>query len=270
MESLSELNKIVQKPDYKKTGNWMVRTFLRDAALPCTWLLLHTPVTANQVTLFALLTGLLSAVFLAVKGPGFFLTACLLLQLWYYLDHVDGQIARYRKTAGVTGRFFDFLMHHVIHGAVLFALGFYCALRLESPFYYFWAFSVSFSMSLFNMLHDIKSKAFIEKLLQGNVWKINDEKKTVSADTSASQKESSLPKQIFSLLHKLCEIHVLMNIMTGLAVFSVITGAVFDARKILFCFYGFVIPVITIVKISFVILHRKIDEEFEDAFKTVA
>lgn len=266
MENLSDLNKIVQKKDYKTTGNWMVRTFLRDAALPCTWLLLHTQVTANQVTLFALLIGLLSAVFFALPGTAAFVIACLLLQFWYYLDHVDGQIARYRKTAGITGRFFDFLMHHIIHGAVLFGLGFYWGLKFNSSFYYFWAFVTSSGMCLFNMMHDIKSKAYIEKMLQGKAWK------TVLADGgqniyARSENKVSFPKKAFSVLHKLCEIHVFMNIVTGLALIALIWGGESNIRFCLFWFYGLVIPFITVVKLSFVILGRKIDHEFDAHFK---
>ena len=104
MESLKELNVICQKPDYKTKGNWYVRTILRDAALPVTWLLLHTKITADQVTLASLAVALLGMIALALPGTGWFVAGVLLLQLWYYLDHVDGQIARYRKTVSLTGR----------------------------------------------------------------------------------------------------------------------------------------------------------------------
>ena len=124
VESLKELNKICQKPRYKEVGNWMVRRLLRSMALPITWLLLHTPMTANQVTFFALITGLLGILFLASHTPAFYLAGAILLQLWYLLDHVDGQIARYRNSASLTGRFFDFMMHHLIDGCLFFALGF--------------------------------------------------------------------------------------------------------------------------------------------------
>src|SRR5437762_1650191 len=104
VESLKELNRICQKPRYREVGNWMVRYVLRDLALPFTWLLLHTPVTANQVTLASLVVGLFGISLFAATSNASFLTGTLLLQLWYLLDHVDGQIARYRKTACLSGR----------------------------------------------------------------------------------------------------------------------------------------------------------------------
>lgn len=58
VESLGELNKKCQKENYKKTGNWMVRSFLRCFALSRTWILLHTSITANQVTVPFLLVGI--------------------------------------------------------------------------------------------------------------------------------------------------------------------------------------------------------------------
>ena len=38
-----------------------------------------------------------------------------LLQLWYLLDHVDGQLARLRGTASLDGVQLDFLMHHTVN-----------------------------------------------------------------------------------------------------------------------------------------------------------
>ena len=70
VEPLNELNRICQKPDYKKTGNWYVRHIVREAALPMTWLLLHTRITANQVTAVSLAASLLGMISLAIPGLG--------------------------------------------------------------------------------------------------------------------------------------------------------------------------------------------------------
>ncbi len=270
MDSLSELNKICQKPDYRKKGNWMVRTFLRDAALPCTWLLLHTPVTADQVTFFALLTGLLGCLFLALPGTGCFLGAVFLLQLWYYLDHVDGQIARYRKTSCLTGRFFDFLMHHLIHAAAVLGLGlaFSQTAKLGTPGC-FLAVLVSFFMTFFNLLHDIKSKAFVEKLQQSEAAVITPRTNAEQKNTGMSASEPApLAKRLFSFLHKSCEIHVLMNVLTAFALAELLVFK--DGLRIIsYLYYGPVIIVITILKFTYVISRRKIDEEFQNTFTLI-
>lgn len=246
----------------------MVRTFLRDAALPCTWLLLHTPVTADQVTLAALLTGLAACLFLALPGSGCFLAAVFLLQLWYYLDHVDGQIARYRKTACLTGRFFDFLMHHMVHAAAVLGLGmaFAAAGGLDAPGVVL-AVLTAFSMTLFNLLHDIKSKAFVEKLEQAGAIGLAVKSGPSPASGGDSLPPSrGIPKRLFSFLHKSCEIHVLMNALTVLAVLELFIFKGADFRFLAFVYYAPVILAITLLKYSYVIVKKKVDEEFDETF----
>lgn len=266
MESLKELNAICQKPNYKTSGNWMVRTFLRDAALPFTWILLHTRVTADQVTAGALAVGLAACWFLAHQGSAAFLTGALLLQFWYYLDHVDGQIARYRKTACITGRFFDFLMHHIIHTLVIFSLGvcFSGSFSLGEKGIVA-AAAAAFLMSLFNFMHDIKSKAIIERLLQAESIHVRQDPKHIK--TGDKKKAESGAKILFSVLHKMCEIHVMMNTLTVFALtdFFLLKGAGLAAP--LFLFYAAAITLLTFTKITHFIRARKADEEFTALFE---
>ncbi len=259
VESLKELNARCQKPQYKEVGNWMVRKILRPAALPVTWLLLHTPITANQVTLISLLTGLLGIFFCAFRSNGLYLAGMLLVQLWYLLDHVDGQIARYRGTSCLTGRFFDFFMHHVLHGVFFFAIG--CHAYLVSGHFFFavWGFVTAFSMTCFNLLHDIKYKTWFEYLGgfpgAGGV-------KTAEAPAQAAPRELSLKQKAFALLHKSIEMHVIMNIFTLSAILDFFLK--WNTRPALFFFYALAVPFCLIMKTTFWIVSRKIDREFQD------
>lgn len=263
VESLKELNKICQKPRYKEVGNWMVRHILRDAALPVTRLLLHTNVTANQVTLFSMLVGLAGAVAFSFLPRSAFLIGALLLQLWYFLDHVDGQIARYRGTAGLTGRFFDFLTHHIIHGTIFFGLGFYAFRVTENSFFLLWGFSASLAILMFNLVHDTKYKTFFERF--NNAKKIEFLESTADVLDEKSQGGRAILRRGFSLFHKLCEIHVLMNLLTPAAIVQFWTAA--DLRFLLFILYGLLAPFIAVVKISYLITHKEIDDEFSRRFR---
>lgn len=258
VESFRELNQLCQKPDYKTKGNWYVRAVLREAALPATWLLLHTPVTANQVTLISLLAALLGMFFLAVPGEAAFLTGALLLQFWYYLDHVDGQIARYRKTASLTGRFLDFLTHHIVHATLFFALGFYCYGVTASAAFIVWGFFSALAILAFNSIHDLKYKTFFEKLQQngGVIRKQRD------AFRKASKGTAPLAKRFFSFAHKCCEIHVMMNILTLGALIQLVFSTI-DPRFFLFWVYGLVAPGIAVAKIAYILKVRKIDVDYQ-------
>ena len=264
VESLKELSRFCQKPRYKEVGNWMVRYILRDLALPITWLLLHTPVTANQVTGFSLVVGLAGVIFLAFPPKAMFLAGTLLLQIWYLLDHVDGQIARYRKTVSLTGRFFDYLMHHVIHGALFFGLTFYVYQTSARPFWILWGFLTSLSMMTFNLIQDVKYKTFMDKLAGIKAFRVRAGE---LAGSSSSPGDQKTVRKIFSLLHKSFEIHVAMNLLT-LAAFLESFGKIpFDLRVGLAVFYGVVVPVVTAAKVGYFLKNRKIDEEFSRTFQ---
>lgn len=266
VESIKELNRICQKPRYKEVGNWMVRHILRDAALPVTWLLLHTPVTANQVTFVSFLIALWGAIFLASPSPWFFLAGALLLQVWYLLDHVDGQIARYRGTSSLTGRFFDYLTHHVIHGVLFFCLGCYVFRATGNEFYLVWGFITAISIMVFNLIHDTKYKTFMEGLAQ---WKqVSIVMPQTSEGKGEGENRGGLGK-LFSFCHKLCEVHVLMNILTLMAFLTILFPSNWDLRHYLFSGYGVMAPLLAVVKTVFWLRQKRVDREFEGTFREI-
>ena len=267
VESLKELSQICQKPKYKEIGNWMVRHILRDAALPVTWLLLHTSITANQVTLISLVVGLIGIACFAFVSKVGFLIGTLLLQTWYFLDHVDGQIARYRKTASLSGRFFDFITHHIIHGTVFFSLGLYLYFIGGGIYFVVWGFITSIAIAVFNLINDTKYKTFFEKLV--GIKEIRIQSKAESAGAKPTKDIHAIPRTIFSLIHKLSEIHVLMNILTLAAFLEFIFRLPFDLRILLFIFYGLAVPLLTTVKLIYLITQKKIDTEFETIFQNM-
>jgi len=262
VESLEELNKICQRPHYKTQGNWMARHITRDAALPLTWLLLHTNVTANQVTLVSLVVGLVGVVLFASVSTTVFLTGAFLLQLWYYLDHVDGQIARYRKTATLSGRFFDYIVHHLIHGALFFCLGFYAFQYTNQVMMIVLGFVCAFSVTIFNLINDTKCKTFFERLmLCHSFYTISNANEP--GITVTRTKAKSFASELFSWIHKLVEIHVLMNVLLFMAVGEQWFGLPAQSRVWLVVFYSLIMPFLAVTKITYIIFTKKIDQEFE-------
>jgi CDP-alcohol phosphatidyltransferase len=121
-QTLHELQLICQKPQWREQGSLLARLFARPAALYITWLVSELPISANAVTGCTLVVGWTAAAFMAL--PGFFGIGVATLWLWYLLDHVDGQLARLHSSQSVTGVYFDFMMHHLVHPAVAFAIGY--------------------------------------------------------------------------------------------------------------------------------------------------
>ena len=64
---------------------------------------------------------------------GMFVAGVALAHLAFWLDHVDGQVARWRGTVSLDGVYLDYLMHHAANLALGFALGYGLASRLGRP-----------------------------------------------------------------------------------------------------------------------------------------
>lgn len=158
--SLKILNNIAQKPDYKRKGNWMARNITRDMALPVTWLALHFPISANFITLLSLITGISACLFFSFGSKISILIGSVMLQIWYLLDHVDGQVARYRKEESVTGVFFDYIAHHLIHIGIFIGIAWALYAGTADKAYLLFGTGAAAGILILNLTADSRYKAF--------------------------------------------------------------------------------------------------------------
>lgn len=87
--------------------SWIDRRLHRPLSHQVTRILLHTPVTATQVTLLSLLTGLVAAWCMSQGHPAQALGGLALFCLSAVLDHSDGELARATSTESVLGHVLD-------------------------------------------------------------------------------------------------------------------------------------------------------------------
>jgi hypothetical protein len=102
---------------------------IRKISIRLTWLLLHTRLSANQVTVLAILIGLAGALLLAWSDFWPLLLGVLLLQLSFVLDYSDGEIARYRAIQGgawtnASGAYLDWIGHYYVPATMTAALAY--------------------------------------------------------------------------------------------------------------------------------------------------
>jgi phosphatidylglycerophosphate synthase len=92
---------------------------VRKLSIRITWLLLHTPVSANAVTLLGIGAGIAGGAMLAWNEFWPLVAAMLLLQLSFVIDYSDGEVARYRARERGTvtdagGAFLDWIGHYYV------------------------------------------------------------------------------------------------------------------------------------------------------------
>src|SRR5271168_651621 len=127
--TLAELRGCVQKERHREIGNWLARKVARPTAVYGCWLAIRLGLSAHQVTLIALSCWLFASGAIGTGNRVLFVIGVSLAQLGFWLDHVDGQVARWRGTSSLDGVYLDYLMHHAANLALGFALGYGLAAR---------------------------------------------------------------------------------------------------------------------------------------------
>jgi phosphatidylglycerophosphate synthase len=147
--SIDELRAICQTRIEKQP--FYERRFARLFSIYITRVLILTPITANQTTLLYILVGILAASCFTFGTVGLNIAGIVLLQLWYIMDCVDGEVARYRGTTSVTGVYLDLLSHYIAHPLVIACIGWGLFRKFDDSK----ALIFAFSAALFVVLHDL-------------------------------------------------------------------------------------------------------------------
>ncbi len=213
--TLPDLEARCQKPDHRRVGNWMARRITRPLALRVTRVVLPLGVSAHAATLVAWATAIAAAVCLGWGTVSGWLLGAALLQLWYLLDHVDGQLARYRGTESLDGAALDYLMHHTVNLLVPIGIGWGAAAGGERG-WLLAGLAWGLGLLLVGLVNDVRYKAFIKRLKR-----IDGELRVIGGGGSRPGPPTRLPRKPRSavawLARKACETHVMMNVAGAVA-----------------------------------------------------
>lgn len=230
--TLAELEHRCQKPDYRASGNWMARRVSRPAALRITWVVAPCGVSAHAATVIATLVAIGAACFFGVGTPGTCLIGAALLQLWYLLDHVDGQLARLHGASSLDGIQLDYLMHHVVNVAVPIGLG-YGVARQDGEPWLLLGMGFAIGLLLLGLAHDTRYKAFIARLkkLETPLIVVRQVHREPGNIFAFREKVSAVwLRRSVHFARKVCEIHVVMNFLTAIAIMQYLGGDMLVAK----------------------------------------
>ncbi len=231
--SLDELERRCQKPDHRRVGNWMARHVSRPAALRITRVVAPSGISANAVTLAAWGCGVAAACALAWGTIGGWVAAAVLLQTWYLLDHVDGQLARLRGAASLDGVQLDYLMHHTINLLVTLGMGAGLFVRTTEPLWAVAGLVCGVSLLLITLQHDARYKAFIQRLKR-----LDGRLEVVGGGGGRPEPQPPIPRRPVRLAawiaRKACEMHVVTNVTSVLALVQLAVG---DTRLLIAAAY---------------------------------
>lgn len=155
VESIEELRKICQ--------GTRRRIWQRKISIYFTKLLLYTGITGNQTTMLSVLTGFLAGIFLAYGEYVSMIIGAILLELWHILDHVDGEVARYRGAESFTGGYVDHLAYYIVEPYAFVCLSFGVYNIFGDVRVFIFGFSTSLSIMLIELVHDVEYALCLRK-----------------------------------------------------------------------------------------------------------
>jgi hypothetical protein len=222
--TLEQLRARVQKGRHREIGNWLARRVARPSAVYGTWAAVRLGASAHQVTCAALLAGLAGAAAIACGTRFGFGGGVALLHLAFWLDHVDGQVARWRGTSSLDGVYLDYLMHHASNLALGFALGYGLVAQTGDPRWAVAGFSVSAGWAGLSLHNDCRYKAFFQRLKrETTVYRID------GGSGGRPAPSPPLPRDGLGALSwiasKACEPHAVLLGLTALAVLALVAPA---------------------------------------------
>jgi len=231
--TLAQLRAVVQKGRHREIGNWLARRVGRPSAVYGTWAAVRLRITANQATLGAMAASLAGAAAIGTGDRWAFVAGVILCHLAFWLDHVDGQIARWRGTASLDGVYFDYLMHHAANLALGFAVGFGLAARTGRLFWAPLGFAIAAGWAALSLHNDCRYKAFFQRL------KSSPEHYRVAGGSGGRPAPPPCwPRHgraaVTYPFYKACEPHVVLLTLTALAMTAVV-----DSRVWLTCWQGY-------------------------------
>lgn len=161
--SWKELREVCQRP-VRATNDVAGLLFGDHASLIFTKLLVDLRLSPTYASIGFLICGLLGAALQVLDGAWAVLAAVLMV-LYYVLDCVDGEVARFQKVVDVHWGYFDYLFHMLIKPLTFFGIGLGTYRELGGPLFLCFAFSAAVATLWRKILIEIPGILFLRAVL---------------------------------------------------------------------------------------------------------
>lgn len=258
------------RPGGREIGNWLARRWGRPAAVYGTWVAVRCRVSAHAVTSLAVAAQGVGCAAIGTGSRWGFVVGVVLIHLAYWLDHVDGQVARWRGTASLSGVYFDYLYHHAASLMLGFALGFGLLMREREPLWALGGFSLAGGWVLLGLNHDCRYKAFFQRLKsESGTFEVR------GGSGGRPEAPEPWPRRWPGVVSwpasKVCEPHVVLMVLTGLGVLAALGSGLWERGWRVFV--GVEAPValgLAVVRVARTIGRGVPDRDFEAWFRPVS
>ena len=267
--TLTQLRERVHKDRHREIGNWLARRWARPTAIYGVWLAVRLGLSANQITLGALLAGLGGAAAIGSGTRAGFIVGVFLLNLSFWLDRVDGQVARWRLSAGLDGVYLDYLMHHATTLALGFALGFGLSVRTGDVRWALLGFAIASGWTVLSLHNDCRYKAFFQRLKR-----VTTTYRVVGGGGGRPSPPAPWPRRGVGVLtwpaFKACEPHVVLIGLSALALAAIVAPTVWVIGwRWGVALSAVLAPMLAVARVARAVTNQNVEAEFARWFAEV-
>jgi len=274
--SIKEIKKLSKK-DHREM--WYTRKVTRKISPYITWLLLRTPITANQTTILMIFVGVIAGILFVMGSTLTTLIGALIFQFFFILDHVDGEIARGKDTCNVTGVYLDRLANFIVAPLIFAGLSIGVYQQFPSLGVLIFGLIASWSSVLLLLIGSAQSGAIytsLEKFLaNGNqnskIARENNKRTIPIGHGTKPLVPRFVPHILFNLIRKTASLWWYpgaMNIITIAIILDIFSPNLqlgpfeFNFIYLIIMIYAVTLPIMCILVISYSIISKTPDRLF--------
>jgi hypothetical protein len=188
---LSDLRRVCQLP-VRKNNDIAGLIYGDFASLPVTKLFVDLKISPDIASVGFLIAGIVGSG-LHVGTGWLAVAASLLLILYYVLDCVDGEVARWCKVVDVRWGYYDYLFHMLIKPLAFFGVGLGTYREFDNPWFLVAAFVASTATLWLKVFFAIPGVIFVRALLTDPGGKARDFEGDLAAPSKSSGPEGGFP-----------------------------------------------------------------------------
>ncbi len=273
MESIAELRKICQTTAKKDKSNVYMRYVCRFLSIYGTRLVLPTKITANQVSAAMIAAGFISCLFFLFASPGLFALGAFLLQIWYLIDCMDGEVARYRhfevtglvvidkRESSLTGLYYDMINHYIVNFMVPATIGFGLFQARGHASWILLGLLGALAQVLMLAMHDAKCRAILAHLK-----KYSRVEPLVENSKAEANKDRGPAHIAFMAVHYLMTYPSVMNLVGAAAILNFVFPEI-EWRVPLLIFLSIGTSLVSGTLIARILKNQLVDKELRASFE---
>jgi hypothetical protein len=252
MMTIRDMRAMLQNPR-KQVDTWYGKNVMRRFSIYLTWVFVQLKCSPNFVTFLSLLFALAGSLVFSHRN---LILGTLLINIWYLLDHVDGEIARFSGKSSATGFYFDTVINFLVQPFALvgLALGLH-GINPETNVWY--GILTGFGYLMLSIVPMCEDAVFLS-LIRENKIEISSIKQP--KNTSGNQNRSPF-RIAFAYFHTLATFPNFLLLLTIICICSSFLSKIAQSKLIeaLVFFYCIATNIIWILQLSQKVTSRKLD-----------